>query len=126
MLLEKPPQPFCPSMDVKTIGLFIRFKRLPEGTPLLDDDENPVLNVLGNEIHCQGGWNDPLNADQLMSAVRAVHISRGQVGAYMDTCDNCIEEVNQKTTNLAAPFTFVRRLFGVEVCQMSQHMRELC
>ncbi|KAI9345453.1 hypothetical protein DFJ73DRAFT_489403 [Zopfochytrium polystomum] len=48
MLLEEPPTPVCPSMKPSTLASFIRFKRFPPGTLLVDADNNPVRDVFGN------------------------------------------------------------------------------
>ncbi|KAJ3073776.1 Nuclear control of ATPase protein 2 [Podochytrium sp. JEL0797] len=59
-LLDNKVEPFCPSMSANTIALFIRFKRWEKGAPLVDFDEDDVLNTDGEPVLCQGGgWNDP-------------------------------------------------------------------
>ena len=92
ILSPNAPSPFCPSMDPETIVSFIKFKRSAEGAELLDKDGNAVKDVLGNPVLCQGGWDDPRNVEQLMSAVGLLHEARGETGrgAFEDRCLACI------------------------------------
>ena len=89
MLLDSPPHPFCPSMRPRTIALFIIFKTSPKGTLLKDFDGEPVLDWKAPPLACQGGWNDPDNARQMLTAVGAIHESRGQRGVFSDKCLDC-------------------------------------
>lgn len=93
ILLEYPPEPFCPSMDPNSIALFINWKRYPAGSPLLEIGNGSVIlaDVEGNPIRCQGTWNDPNNVNQLLSAVGAIHEARNQGGAYFNSCEDCID-----------------------------------
>ena len=76
MLEEHPPDKFCPAMNPTTIALFIIFKRSKKGEPLLDQHGNPVKDVFGEEIKCQGGWNNPKNAEQYLAAIGCIHAAR--------------------------------------------------
>ncbi|KAJ3233366.1 hypothetical protein HDU81_002299 [Chytriomyces hyalinus] len=90
MLLDNPPaRP--PSVNKETIIKFINFKRDKEGTPLLHNNE-PVLDIFGNQVLCQGGWNDPKNVAQLLTALTSVHQALGveENEPYCDPCDACI------------------------------------
>ncbi|KAI9339167.1 hypothetical protein DFJ73DRAFT_961925 [Zopfochytrium polystomum] len=91
MLLECPPTPICPSMKPSTLASFIRFKRFPPNTPLLDAHGNPVLDVFGDAITCQGGWNDPGSANGFLSVMGGIHRSRNQQGPYVSDCQHCLE-----------------------------------
>ncbi|KAI3645930.1 hypothetical protein MP228_008858 [Amoeboaphelidium protococcarum] len=90
MLLPNPPQ-YTPSMNAKSIILFIKFKRNEKGSLLKDENGNAVKCVYGHDIKCQGGWNMPQNVDQLLSAVSVLHDSRNQRGEYRDICEECIQ-----------------------------------
>ena len=90
VLLPRPPVPFCPSMNPRTIADFIRFKRGKQGKPFVRLDCNEqCMDVLNKPVFCQGGWNDPRNVDQCLSALGAIHSSRGQVGVFEDRCVMC-------------------------------------
>jgi hypothetical protein len=100
MLLEKPPTNFCPSVWVKMLEMYLRWKRgkslkeiLKDGgerTPLQDNDGIDQLDVFGDPIYIAGGWNTKGNCDQLMSALQVVHSARGQRGPYSDPCVDCL------------------------------------
>ena len=94
-------------MDPKTIANFIRFKRGTRGDPfyLLNSTEQ-CRDVFGNLVFTMGGWNDPRNVDQCLSAlgtflanfvfrslyfdvIGAMHASRGQVGSFEEQCEAC-------------------------------------
>jgi hypothetical protein len=38
---------------------FLRFKRQPTDTPLKDQRGNPVLDIEGDQILCDGHWKSP-------------------------------------------------------------------
>lgn len=82
-------------MNPVSIGLFCKFKRSAKGAALKDPNGNDILDIYGNPVLCQGGWNLPANVDQLLSAVGVLHASRGQRGPYQDTCKNCVAESQQ-------------------------------
>ena len=82
MLLPTPPAKVCPSMNAKSIALFIKYKRQTEGKILRDMDGHAVLDVLGREIKSDGNWKAPTNVDQFLSAVGAVHSAKGNEGPY--------------------------------------------
>ena len=74
MLILKENRPrFCPAMSPRMIANFIKFKRLKRGR-----------DIYGRNIKCQGGWNDPDNVKQLLSAVGALH-------AAAENSGQCIE-----------------------------------
>ena len=43
------------------------------GSELVDSYMRPVKNIQGDDVLCEGGWNDPKNAEQLQSAITALH-----------------------------------------------------
>lgn len=95
ILLEKPPEPFCPAMNPLTICHYIHFKRWPKDTPLRNIITNElVLDIFGNSIVCQGKWKDPKNVDQLISAIGAIHAAKGHRECFFDSCKDCIDDGN--------------------------------
>jgi hypothetical protein len=57
LLLPTPPE-HCPSMNAN-LEEFFRFKQQPKDTPLKDERGNPVLDIEGNQILCDGRWKSP-------------------------------------------------------------------
>ncbi|KAI8848822.1 hypothetical protein BC829DRAFT_443451 [Chytridium lagenaria] len=90
-LRKKPPKHFCPSMRPESIDLYVQWKRRdPDKYPLLlDQDDNPVKDVLGEPIPTDGKWSDPCNLDQLYSAIGDLHLTRKQNGPYKEVCELC-------------------------------------
>ena len=79
-----------PSMKVSTVEEFLRLKRTAKNTELVDADGEPVLDVLGGQIYCDGGWNAPAKANQLSTAISDMHEAHKQIGAYMEPCHECM------------------------------------
>ena len=97
MLLDNPPEPFCPSMSPNTIADIIDFKRQPTGSIFTRiGEDKQCYDVLGRPVVCQGGWNDPRNVDQMLSAVTVLHSARGQCGAFSERCDTCFRKSDDK------------------------------
>jgi hypothetical protein len=88
MLLKKPPL-HCPSMSVRTIESFLRFKRLHPNEPLLDIVDNPILDVFNTPMTADGSWNAPKNVDIYRAAVHDIHIANGHTVAYEEACSDC-------------------------------------
>ena len=85
MLRDNPPDPFCPAMNVQTIADYIKFKRNEAFSPFIRIGEtDQAIDVFGIDLTSYGGWNDPKNVDQLLSAVGAIHSARGHRGQYED------------------------------------------
>jgi hypothetical protein len=59
---------------------------------LTDENGNVVRDIFGNIIYCQGGWIDPGNAHQFISAIGTIHKARNQKGTYIHPCDTCLSE----------------------------------
>jgi hypothetical protein len=93
ILLDHPPEPFCPAMNSKTIADFIRFKKGNPGDPFIPDKIGlQRTDVLGRKMVCMGGWIDPRNVDQCLSAIGALHAARGDhIGNYEKQCQQCRE-----------------------------------
>ena len=61
-------------MDPRTIANFIRFKRGTRGDPLfLLESPEQCQDVFGRPVSIMGGWNDPRNVDQCLSALGIFH-----------------------------------------------------
>ena len=66
-----------------------------------------VKDVFGNFIKCRGGWNDPKNVDQMLSAVTTVHNARLQEGytsTYSNACVECCKLLNEHQDKSGCPF----------------------
>ena len=77
VIWDYPSEPFCPSMDPKSIALFIYWKRGKAGDILTDWDEHQVLDAHKRPILIEGGWNDPKALDRLSAAITLAHETRG-------------------------------------------------
>jgi hypothetical protein len=80
-LLDRPPVAFCPSVSPKSLALLIQWKRGVKGTPLLDSNDHPVLDVNGIPMVCAEGWQAE-TITQFQAAVSINHIARGHKGLY--------------------------------------------
>jgi hypothetical protein len=94
IMLDRPPEPFVPSMGVESIRLFIDSKTGVKGTSLVDRHGVLVKDVLGRNMVVQGGWNDPTIVAQLLSAISGIHSARQQRGQYLEACQDCIDQDN--------------------------------
>ncbi|KAH9148838.1 hypothetical protein AeRB84_007935, partial [Aphanomyces euteiches] len=75
ILLECPPEPFCPSMSPSSIVDFIRFKRQEKGAPFFRQGSNQqCMDVFGNPVVCMG----------VLHSARNNHL-----GNFEDSCNNC-------------------------------------
>jgi hypothetical protein len=90
MLQENAPEKFCPSMNADNIALFIKWKRTAKSEYLTESSGNIINDVLGQPVLCDGGWNDPKNVKQFMSAVRVIHYAHNQRGQYREKCSECV------------------------------------
>jgi hypothetical protein len=70
----------CPSINANSIALFIKWKRNKKGTPLLLPNDTVALDVLGKEVKCMGGRNNPNNVKQFLSAISVIHRANDQRG----------------------------------------------
>jgi hypothetical protein len=93
MLEDVPPSP-CPSMNADSIHFYIQYKVNDQGEAMLDASRAP-MNVYTapseGESPCEsvptplkslGGWKDPGNISQMLSAVRGLHAFYGNGGNY--------------------------------------------
>ena len=47
------------------------------------------------QVTARGNWKDPRNAEQLGSAMTAIHVQRGHGGAYEEPCRACLLKFEQ-------------------------------
>jgi hypothetical protein len=81
-----------PAMKPSTIDLMLRFKRETKDTPLENTAGIPVLDIFGKPVHCDGAWNNPQKADQLCSAISAVHDAwelHSNTQGFKEACEGC-------------------------------------
>lgn len=90
LILQKCRPKFCPSIHPERISQFITFKRSKKGDLLCDSDGNPVLNVYGHQVTCQGGWNDPDCVKSMKSALSALHTAAENCGQFNERCEDCL------------------------------------
>ena len=86
MLLKNPPLGNCPSMNCKSIVLYLRYKTEKKGTEIYYGG-----NVARKTIIATGGWHANVNLTAFHTAVTAVHQARGQTGTYQEPCPACIK-----------------------------------
>jgi hypothetical protein len=96
-LLKEAPPGRLPSVSVRTVRLFIKWKVLPKGSILVDDSDGNavVLDLEGNEVTCAGSWTAPDNIRQFGSALTLCHTSRGNGGVYSEACKDCLSGKEQ-------------------------------
>ena len=84
----------CPAMSLKACCNFLRWKRNPKGTVLLDGNNdmcNPVLNVHTNEpmLSEAATYRANKTLDTAGSAIHNVHMTHGHDGSYVEACVGC-------------------------------------
>jgi hypothetical protein len=89
MLLPTPPM-HCPSMNANSLEEFFRFKRQQAGTQLKDERGNPVQDILGNVILCDGRWKSPY-MDTYKASISDLHATNGQTSNYGEPCPGCLD-----------------------------------
>ena len=87
-------------MSAEHLCLFLDFKRGVHGEPLLDHNDLPIMDVEGNPVFCDGGWNAPTIAEHLQAAVRNLHKARGHTGSYTEACPNCVEKIENSEDHM--------------------------
>jgi hypothetical protein len=88
IFMEKPPKYIIP-VEAEVLVLYLRFKFWDETKDLLDLSNEPVKDGNGRTINCVGQWKDPDNANQLHSAMNAIHAARNCEGPYREECLDC-------------------------------------
>ena len=102
---EHSPDEFCPSMKPESIALYLRFKRWKNGTILKSFTTEEVVNdIFGEPVLCDGGWNDPGNANQFLSAITTAHRAINQSGAFKSPCNSCIESWRKNSNSNGCRF----------------------
>ena len=89
ILLLKAPKNVI-SINAESIYLYVQYKYSKKGTTLKTHDGHQKLDILGNSIEFDGGWNAPICMTQFFSAVSAVHKAREHRGKYVDLCKDCL------------------------------------
>ena len=84
----------CPAMSVKACCNFLRWKRNPKGTVLLDgntDVDDPVINVHTNEpmLSEAATYGANKTLDTAGSAIHNVHETHKHGGSYVEVCEGC-------------------------------------
>jgi hypothetical protein len=85
-----------PPVDAAVAAEYVRSRYLEMGTPMLKPDETPLMDGMGQEVTAIGGWRDPGTVVQFCSALTSVHVNKGQDGDYVESCNACIEKVNNQ------------------------------
>ena len=79
-------------MNVKTLELFIRFKRLDANTPLTDcdNDEIAIMDKFGQfQVASDGRWVAPKNVHIFRASIHDLHVANDHNGEYVKACDKC-------------------------------------
>ena len=79
----------CPSMNVNSCVLYLKWKFQPRTAILTNMAGQPLMDVTGSPINCTGAWNDPKKQKQFAAALHCVHISCQQGGQYQEMCAEC-------------------------------------
>jgi hypothetical protein len=95
VLQEDAPSKLCPSMSAITVSNFLRFKKGKSGDILTDIYSKTVFDRHNGRVICQGGWNDPKNVKQCLSAISVLHATRQQRGQYNDSCASCWQDIHR-------------------------------
>ncbi len=89
MLLSPAPRN-VPSMELSVVEEFPRFKRLKPGDPLMSTNGSTQLkDVFGTPMTCDGGWDNPKNAEHFAATIGDAHVANDRGGQYYDHCDAC-------------------------------------
>ena len=83
----------CPSIHPNTICNFLRYKsHTNKDTQLIGINDEPIFDVLGNKVICDGKWNAVINEKQFGSTITKLHRFRKQnTKEYHDSCPDCFE-----------------------------------
>ncbi|KDO17851.1 hypothetical protein SPRG_16639 [Saprolegnia parasitica CBS 223.65] len=114
-----------PSMDAATVAEYIAYKTQPHGSPFLDDHGRPILGADQKPLVAGGGWTDPGNIDQLLSAITYRHKQLSQDGEYVDLCDLCLQLVTaykRKTETREYSPQGDSALTPMELCKIHAHL----
>ena len=90
LLMLRDHRPFnCPSMNVVSLILYLRWKFYPPTKALTSLANSPILDVTANPIMCTGDWNAPEKRKQFSAAINCVHLLCGQTCPYQEMCPEC-------------------------------------
>ena len=89
-----------------TIATYLRYKRCEKGSTLkwFDNENTPVVDVLGDPVLCDGQWNAPGNANQFLLSIATLHEVHDQGGSFRDRCENCYREWQQNSNSTGCRF----------------------
>jgi hypothetical protein len=93
VLSERAPTMYCPSMKPTSIAAYIRYKVMNKGTILKDFEEKVVQDLNGDNIICDGSWNEIGGVEQFLAAISEIHKLRRQDCQYVEPCNDCIKEL---------------------------------
>jgi hypothetical protein len=88
IFMETPPNHAIP-IKAEVLVLYLCFKFWDETKDLLDLSNEPLKDGKGKAIKCVGQRKHPDNANQLHSAMNAIHAARGCEGHYREECLDC-------------------------------------
>lgn len=88
-LLSPRPQN-TPSVNVKSLDEFLRFKRQTAGIDLLTFDGGAICkDVFENLMTVSGSWKAPKNVLNLSGGVHALHVACNHTAEYQEPCEDC-------------------------------------
>ena len=96
MLLLPPTTEDVPSIRVHSLEQFLRLKRTPKNVELMAMTGEPILDVDGGQVFCDGGWNQPDKVCQFRSAVTNLHKAHDQDGTYLEPCTLCVKAAKEE------------------------------
>ena len=97
------------SNTISIDGLNITVKGIFGYTPKLDADDNPVLDVNGEQVLEYVSGTDPITFDAQVDADNTTKIVKEMVDAYNEALELINKEVNQKPNRDYAPLTDEQR-----------------
>ena len=83
------PRKHTIQIEAEVLVLYLRFKFWDETKDLLELSNEPIKDGKGKAMKCVGQWKDPDNANQLHSAMNAIHVAHDCEGHYREDCLDC-------------------------------------
>ena len=106
ILLENVAVSMCPSINPRTIALFIDWKFGTKNEILHDHNNKAVVDVDGNVVLNNGDWHNPGNKDQLLSVVSKLHETCNQGGPCTAPCEACYDNYFIKKNKKCCTYHF--------------------
>jgi hypothetical protein len=69
-------------MNTNSLEEFFQFKQQPKDTPLKDEHRNPVLDIVGHQILCDGCWKSPY-MDSYKASISDLHAAMVRLAAIV-------------------------------------------